>query len=115
MVTEIMNNSIECFVEPVVKPWDPKRFPETMVAYLDVTGMGCGDCEMRVRNGLLNLNGVLLANVRQNDGSFTAIYDPEQVRASDRIQAIENAAGEDGRRFWAVLYFQIPAEQVDAI
>lgn len=105
----------ECFVEPVVKTWDPERFHETVVAYLGVSGMGCIGCKMRVHNGLLNLNGVVLANVELQDGSVTAIYDAKQISPSDLIRAIENAAGEDGRRFWAALYFQIPAEQAYAI
>ena len=111
----MMNYPIECLVEPVAKPWDPKRFHKAVVAYLGVSGMGCIGCKMRVQNGLLNLNGVLLANVELQDGSVTAIYNPKQVSPSDLILTIENAAGEDGRRFWASLYFQIPAEKAYAI
>jgi hypothetical protein len=70
---------------------------------------------MRVRNGLLNLNGVLLANVKLKDGSVTAVHDPGQVRVSDLIRAIENAMGEDGRRFRAALYFQIPPNRLISI
>jgi len=111
----MVNYPAECFVEPVVKPWDPKRFHEAVVAYLGVSGMGCIGCKMRVHKGLLNLNGVLLANVELQDGSVMALYNPKQVSPSDLIRAIENAAGEDGRRFWAALYFQIPSEQAYAI
>lgn len=112
---EMTSDPIECFVEPVVKPWDPQQLPEAAVAYLGVTGMGCGGCELRVRNGLLKLDGVLLANVKLRDNSVTAVYDPRQASARDLIRAIENAAGDDGRRFWAALYFQVPAELAYAI
>lgn len=111
----MMSNLIECFVEPVSKPWDPQHFFEAAVAYLGVTGMGCRCYELRVRNGLLKLDGVTIANVNMKNNSVTSVYDPEKVSISHLIQAIENAAGEDGRRFWAALYFQISAEQAYAI
>ena len=111
-----MSNLIECYVEPVSKPWDPQHFFEAAVAYLSVTGMGCRGCELRVRNGLLKLDGVtMIANVNMKNNAVTSVYDPEIVSIGDLIQAIENAAGEDGRRLWAALYFQIPVEQAYAI
>lgn len=112
---KMTSNPIECFVDPVVKVWDPMPLPEALVAYLGVTGMGCGGCELRVRNGLLKLDRVLLANVNLRDNSVMAVYDPRQASARDLIWAIENAAGDDGRRFWAALYFQVPAERAYAI
>jgi copper chaperone CopZ len=109
------SNPIECFVEPVLKPWDPKPLPEATVACLGVSGMGCDGCEQRVRNCLLKLDGVLLANVSLKDNAATVVYDPMRAGVADLIRAIENAAGDDGRMFRAALYFQIPAGQAYAI
>ena len=72
-----------------------------MAAYLSVGGMGCPRCATRVRNGLLALPGVILAEVFLERGLAAAAYDPVQVSPEDLVRAVAGA-GSDGRhRYWA--------------
>lgn len=55
-----MNEKDNCHDDPLEKPLVKEALSKAMVAYLAVGGMGCPCCAMRVRNGLLGLDGVLL-------------------------------------------------------
>jgi copper chaperone CopZ len=66
---------------------------------------------MRVRNGLLGLEGVFAAEVELDQGLAAAAYDPEQVTAEDLIQAVTRA-GNDGRHnYFAQLIRRVPVRQ----
>ncbi|MFQ5859908.1 MAG: heavy-metal-associated domain-containing protein [Anaerolineae bacterium] len=98
-----------CHVEPVEKPEDEAALTTAMAAYLAVRGMGCPRCALRVRNGLLSLEGVLLADVSLERGLAAAAYDPEQVGPDDLVNAVAGA-GNDGRHhYWADVLTVIPA------
>lgn len=99
----------DCHVEPLEKPVDEAALETAMAAYLAVGGMGCPRCALRVRNGLLSLDGVLLADVFLEAGIATAAYDPTRVRPKDLVQAVANA-GNDGRHhYWAEVMAVLPA------
>ena len=65
------------------------------VAYLKISGMGCPQCEVRVRAALLRLNGVALADVRLSAELAGVLDDPQQVTPSELVAAVA-AAGDDG-------------------
>ena len=85
----------ECLVEALEKPLDPSAVIKGRVVYLAVQGMGCVRCAIRVRNGLLNLEGVLEAHVSPDDGLAAAAYNPERTNPFDLVEAV-TAAGDDG-------------------
>lgn len=115
----------KCHVEPLEKPLDEARLATAMAAYLAVRGMGCPRCALRVRNGLLRLEGVLLADVfpsassRQalEQGLAAAAYDPQRVNLDDLVNAVAGAGNpstgsghRDGRhRYWAEVLTVMPA------
>lgn len=100
-----------CHVEPVEKTLDRQALAEAELAYLAVRGMGCPRCAMRVRNGLLSLDGVLLAEVILENGMAAVAFDPDRVRSADLVQAVAGA-GNDGRHHYlAQVVQQGPAKQ----
>jgi copper chaperone CopZ len=94
-----MNQHENCHVEPVEKPLDRAALSTAEVAYLAVQGMGCPRCAMRVRNGLLRLDGTLLADVFLEQGLAAVAYDPVQVKPAALLRAVANA-GNDGRHHY---------------
>lgn len=110
-----MNEHENCHVELVEKPLDRTALATAIVAYLAIGGMGCPRCAMRVRNGLLSLDGVLLADVFLEDGMATVAYDPEQVFPNDLVRAVA-AAGNDGRHsYQAQVMGLLPAAEAPAL
>ena len=106
-----MSEQEECHVEPVEKELDREKLATAQAAFLAVWGMGCPRCAMRVRNGLLNLEGVLFAEVFLEQGIAATAYDPQLVTPDDLVQAIF-AAGDDGRHHYrAEMIQEMPATQ----
>lgn len=98
-----------CHVEPLDKPLDEAALATAMAAYLSVGGMGCPRCALRVRNGLLSLDGVLLVDVFLEQGLAAAAYDPQQLSPATLLEAVANA-GNDGRHhYWADVLAVMPA------
>lgn len=107
-----MSKHKNCHVEPLEKPVDYAALSTAMVAYLAVAGMGCPRCAMRVRNGLLGLDEVLLADVFLEEGIAAVAYDPESITIDDLVIAVA-AAGNDGQHHYrARVVGQVPAKQV---
>ena len=101
----------ECHVEPVEKPIVYEALAKAMVAYLGVGGMGCPRCAMRVRNALLRLDGVILAEVFLEHNLAVAAYDPERV-TPDALVAAVASAGNDGRHhYWGQVVNILPASE----
>lgn len=101
-----------CHVEPVEKTVDRTAVEQSQAAYLAVWGMGCPTCAMRVRNSLLNTDGVLLAEVHLEQGIAAVAFDEERVTAPALVEAVA-AAGNDGRHHYeAKLIRQMPAAEV---
>lgn len=106
-----MEQHENCHVDPVEKPLDRDALSGAMAAFLAVYGMGCPRCATRVRNGLLNLDGVLLVEVHLERGIAAAAYDPQCVTPQDLIAAV-SSAGNDGRHHYrAELIQEMPASQ----
>ena len=107
-----MSEHENCHVEPMEKPLDYAALSTATVASMVVKGMGCPRCATRVRNGLLSLNGVLLADIFLTAGMAAAAYDPKCVTPDDLVMAVAGA-GDDGRhQYRAEVVDQVPAVQV---
>ena len=106
-----MSEHDNCHVDPLEKPIDSQAIEGAVAAYLQVGGMGCPNCAMRVRNGLLGLGGVFAADVDLAQGLAAAAYDPQQVTTEDLIQAVAGAGNDGHHHYFAQLIQQVPARQ----
>ena len=106
-----MSEHENCHVEPVEKPLHEHALAWAEAAFLGVSGMGCPTCAMRVRNGLLNLKGVLYADVYLQNGMAAVAYDPQQVTTAGLITAVFES-GNDGRHEYRAHVLQtMPASE----
>ncbi len=104
-----MSEHENCHVDPVEKPVDKQALLTAQATFLGVSGMGCPTCAMRVRNGLLNLDGVLVAEVYLQNGIAAVAYDPTEVTPDNLVTAVANA-GNDGRHHYEAHILQtVPA------
>lgn len=92
-----------CHVERVEKPVDEEALNRSSVALLMVSGMGCPNCAMRVRNGLLRWPGVLRAVVSLEKGLAWVNFDSEQLPVDDLLDAVTEAGVESNHHYEAVL------------
>jgi copper chaperone CopZ len=99
-----------CHVEPLEKPVDPVVLQSATAVFLMVQGMGCPRCAMRVRNGLLGLEGVLMADVFLEEGMAVAAYDPARVETGDLIGAVAAAGGDGRHHYEAQVIGQAPTD-----
>lgn len=106
-----MSDHENCHVDPVEKMVNEQALLTASAAFLGVSGMGCPTCATRVRNGLLNLDGVLLADVHLQNAVVSVAYDPENVTLAKLITAVANA-GNDGRHHYEAQILQtMPATE----
>jgi copper chaperone CopZ len=91
-----MSEHENCHVDPVEKSVDKNALAQAEAAFLGVSGMGCPNCAMRVRNGLLNLKGVLYADINLQNGVAAVAYDPQQITKAGLMTAVYES-GNDGR------------------
>ena len=85
-----------CHIEPVEKISAAAERRNVETALLAVRGMGCPNCETRVRNSLLSLKGVVNAYVDRIAGMAGAAFNPEMANVEMLISAVARA-GNDGR------------------
>lgn len=98
-----------CHVDAVQKPFNREDLAQTQAAYLAVSGMGCPRCATRVNNSLLRLDGVVLSEVILEESLAAVAYDPDVVTLAELVQAVSDA-GNDGRhRYAARVLAQMPA------
>lgn len=101
----------DCHVEPLRKPVDKEALRTAEVAFMTVSGMGCPNCALRVRNALLSLDDVLQADVHLARGVAAVTYRPERLAGRDLVTAV-SAAGNDGRHDYRAAIFQVmPARE----
>ena len=62
------NEHAGCRDKPVKQPLDDPALASANAVYLAVQGMGCPHCAMRVRKGLLGLEGVMAAEIFLAEG-----------------------------------------------
>jgi copper chaperone CopZ len=88
-----------CQVIPLDKPASPQQLAEAETAFFLVSGMGCPTCAMRVHNGLLQIEGVVAADVILNRHLAKVWYDP-QVLQPEVLAARLPAVTADGRHHY---------------
>jgi|Deesub1362A_J573_1020465.scaffolds.fasta_scaffold05512_5 copper chaperone CopZ len=91
-----MSEEHDCHVEPISKPITAEAKARADQVFLAVWGMRCPNCAMRVRNSLLQLEGVLEAEVSHINGIAQVLYDREKVDVLALAKAVASAGG-DGR------------------
>ena len=107
-----MSEHKRCHVEPIEKPVDRAALSRAMTAYLVVWGMRCPRCAVRVRNALLGLDGVLVADVFLDEGIAAVSYDPERMNAEDLVVAVAFAGDGERHRYQAEVVDQIPTRDL---
>ena len=85
-----------CYVEPINKTTTADQIRKADSALLAVWGMGCENCVTRVRNGLLALDGVFIAEVYLNMAMAEVSFDGRKVSTQMLVEAVSRA-GNDGR------------------
>lgn len=91
-----MSNREACHVEPVVKTATAAEHGQTETLPLAVWGMGCPNCAARVRNSLLEVFGVVDAEVLHSLGVAQVLYNPALATPDQLLAAVARAGG-DGR------------------
>ena len=98
-------NEHDCHVERLEKPYDREAVENAVTTYLRIQGMGCPNCAMRVRNGLLSLEGVYAVKIELERGLAAIVYNSESVITDDLIQAVASASN-DGRHNYVARVIQ---------
>jgi len=62
------------------------------LAVIRIEGMHCHKCEQRIKNALVNLDGVHEVEVDFNSGQASVLFDRDSVAVKDLMEAV-NAAG----------------------
>jgi copper chaperone CopZ len=105
-----MSDEQNCHVEPVDKPLDQDALNKSLTAVLAVDGW-LPALRMRVRNGLLRLEGIVLVDVLLERGVAGVAYDPERVTTQALTEAVA-AAGNDSHHVYRAEFIQnIPTAQ----
>lgn len=81
----------ECHVDEMHKSPSMEERREQAVALLAVEGMGCPNCVLRVRNGLLQVYGVVSADVDLAGGQARVVYNPRLVQTKHLPRAVADA------------------------
>ncbi|NIW36065.1 MAG: hypothetical protein GWN32_05900 [Gemmatimonadetes bacterium] len=92
----------DCHVPRLEKAVDPEDLERSATTLLGVTGMGCPNCAMRVRNSLLSRKGVLDVHIDLPYGLARVAYDPASTGDQELLDAVA-AAGNDRHTYQAVL------------
>lgn len=90
-----------CHVEPVQKVVTAEQMGTAAGVFLLVWGMGCPNCALRVRNGLLGLDGVLDAQVNLERGLAQVLFDPARLQPERLPDAVTAAGDGDHHRYSA--------------
>jgi copper chaperone CopZ len=110
-----MSDEQGCYVEPVVKEIDQNALARSLTAVLSIAGMGCPRCALRVRNGLLRVEGVIVADVVLETGIAGVAYDPKTTSSADLLEAVAHA-GDDSHHIYAAHFIQdIPSQSAWAL
>ncbi len=81
----------DCHVEAMEKQVDDEILAHAQVAALFVTGMGCVNCVNRVRNGLLQREGIYQADVDLQSGMARVRFDGTVIGLPDLLEAVAAA------------------------
>src|SRR3972149_8768030 len=74
-----MEHDPNCHVEMFHKPFDETDVSAFSKANLLVSGMGCHNCAIRVRNAILQLDGVNWVDIDLETGKTLIAYDATKI------------------------------------
>lgn len=97
-----MDTKEHCHVEPIEKTASQEELQQQNQVLLSVLGMGCPNCAARVRNSILNLHGVISADVDHVRGLAKVSYNPQLTDVGALTGAVARA-GNDGRHEYRAL------------
>lgn len=92
-----------CHVEPAQKTATTEENQNLTTVTLTVFGMGCPNCAIRVRNGLLALNGVVHAQVSHATGRAIVEANAQMVTPADLVRAVFQTGQACGHEYSAML------------
>ena len=102
-----MQDDRDCYVEPKEKQANAGELTDLECEWLSIVGMGCPNCSNRVRNSLLELDGVSSAMVDHRRGVAIVDFNPAKATLEDLARAV-SAAGEDsGHKYSATPFSQV--------
>ncbi|MEX1071556.1 MAG: heavy-metal-associated domain-containing protein [Anaerolineales bacterium] len=93
----------DCHVDLIHKLYDEKDVSEISRADLVVSGMGCYNCAMRVRNAILQLDGVNWVDVKLETGRAQVAYNVTKISPKQFLPAVATADPEGRRHYQAEL------------
>lgn len=92
-----------CHVIAIEKPVSQEELFSANTAIFAVEGMGCPACATRVRNGLLQIDGVLAAEVVLRTATVKVWYDPSLVKPAAVAAGLPTITGDGKHRYAACL------------
>jgi len=98
-----MDRDSHCHVELILKPFDEKDCSEISEAGLLISGMGCPNCAIRVRNALIQLDGVNWVNIDLESGRAQVAYDATKISPEQFMPAVAAADPQGRHRYQAGL------------
>ncbi len=98
-----MEHDPNCHVEMFHKPFDETDVSAVSKANLLVSGMGCHNCAIRVRNALLQLNGVHWVDVELESGSAQVAYDATKISPDQFAPAVAMADPQGRHHYQAII------------
>lgn len=86
----------DCHVEPVQKTPSSEEMESSEMIFLSVQIMGCRNCANRVQNSLIQIEGVIDAEVSHTAEIAEIYYNPELTNQAALVEAVARA-GRNGR------------------
>jgi copper chaperone CopZ len=93
----------DCHVTPVVVPEKEINENTARTAVLQVYGMGCRNCAMRITNTLLIQDGIYEAYINHELGSAQVKYDPAQINAAQIADWVFQSGAASGHEYFAYI------------
>lgn len=90
-------------IEPIHKTVSMEQRRQADRVWLSVGGMDCSNCAIRVRNGLISLEGVYAADVYLDMALAEVFYDRRKVSTNTLQLAVHSASRLDYHEYHAVV------------
>jgi len=102
-----MQDENDCYVEPKEKQADAGELKNLESEWFSIAGMGCPNCSNRVRNSLLELEGVSSAMVDHRRGVAIVDFNPAKATLEDLARAVSAAGKDSGHAYSATPFSQV--------
>lgn len=102
----VIEQGTGCHVTPITKVVSQDRLSRASTAFLRIGGMGCPTCALRVRNGLLQIEGVLAADVVLSSARARVEFDANVVQPDALVSGLP-AFTEDGRHLYTAHVLEV--------